>query len=964
MATHRHEGNHKAGLVTYSNRREGNGFMSSTAELLDDYIRVINAKDTENTRLLRENELLQLELRKKDDKFQSKLMNFRAELERLQAAASGQSQKHAEESETRTRLVRENEALKSDMLSLRDALRRSEDQLQSLTKVSSKAQRHESHAREKLESEFRHVRANLEERLFEALQRCAQLESTAAVGGSKATDAEKEVTRWKIEAQRLQHENSEQHFAIKELKRRCREMIPRDLAEKEAQQLEDRFRSQLNATETECGRLRDLCREESLRAQRLESLLLETRKRVEDGEHELALSRRQFEELTAAYTQMKLHSTGTLEDLRKDAAAESRALREQLEKERLARIALDGEVISTKQRLADMSSLASQQSSKAAQELQRLEEDNAGLRRRSQDLQSEVETLKRQLQLESDAVRLLQAKSAAARSETDTEISKLRSQLIHTEDVVGNRESELSKLQTSLNEARSAATELQAELTAERTACMKREQEIRAKQLQIEELTQSAEATRRLMSESHDDQLRAARLQIEEERAARQRDVHRLTTSYASQLRDSEERFTAAERNVTELRSEISTLREEIAIRTEKERSLLCSQTTSDQRITDVQLTLSEREASLQTLRRNYEQVCAALKERDAELETTNRLLSQEREATRVASSKIAALQDTVRVRDADLLHERQHVSQLEQSAMKTSAELQRELTSQRDTIQQLGNDLSTSQQRCAMLEAELRRSERQHNDDAAALQREVVAPLHAKVETLQAQIQRLQREVSDRDDRLQEQKRESAKLNETILFVQGELTSKEKKVGQLTEDLEACQSQLVAFRRTQQQLSSSLEDTRRVQSEAMTLSERMKSIELIIETKTREISALQDREIDLVSEVSKYRSEVVTLKERYANLESLKAISDQSVTEMQQRERDLLEKLEELRTAQAMMQVCFDKQQEQLELGRKLRIAAGAGSGAPSPTSASAHHTSLRAAANGDDSVPFRLQF
>ncbi|CCW65915.1 unnamed protein product, partial [Phytomonas sp. Hart1] len=86
------------------------------------------------------------------------------------------------------------------------------------------------------------------------------------------------------------------------------------------------------------------------------------------------------------------------------------------------------------------------------------------------------------------------------------------------------------------------------------------------------------------------------------------------------------------------------------------------------------------------------------------------------------------------------------------------------------------------------------------------------------------------------------------------------------------------------------------------------------------------EIRRAQAAEAAALARDQALRSELSALRERCANLESLNHIGEAALTEAGRRERGLSAKLAELRSAQEVMQVCFDKQQEQIEVGRRLR--------------------------------------
>nr|CCC92362.1 putative basal body component [Trypanosoma congolense IL3000] len=86
-----------------------------------------------------------------------------------------------------------------------------------------------------------------------------------------------------------------------------------------------------------------------------------------------------------------------------------------------------------------------------------------------------------------------------------------------------------------------------------------------------------------------------------------------------------------------------------------------------------------------------------------------------------------------------------------------------------------------------------------------------------------------------------------------------------------------------------------------------------------------KELTECRRRESELACQLQARAMENSSLRERCANLESLKNISDVTLAETRMRERDLFEKIEEMRNAQHLIQLCFDKQQEQMETGRRI---------------------------------------
>ncbi|CUI15246.1 basal body component, putative [Bodo saltans] len=897
-----------------------------TEHLLEEYLRVINGKDSEITRLLRENEFLQLELRRKEDRYRSKLVGIKGELERVQKEATSRARTSEEDRALQSRLQTDNESLKTDVVTLRDALKKSDSQLQEVLRHSQKAQKHETHGRERLESEFRQVRTTLEERLFEALQRCGHLEAMASSGGAKASDAEKELVRWKIEAQRLQHEGGELQRALKELKRRCRDMVPKDIAESEALQLEDRHRVETAGLEKECSKLRDQLREESHRAQRLDATTVELRKRCEDVEHEFTLSRRQFEEINVAYTSAKVQHTAFLEDTKKTFTSELRTTREQLEKERYARISLDGELLAMRQRLQDAEATMSQQQTKAIQQHQALSEELQENKHKLQATIMELEVARRRAHTLQEVEQTLRGKCDALRNEFDVETSKLKSELLNAEEVIHRREADNQHANHIIAESRAQIQQLHQEASASKAAAAKREQDIRTAALTFDEQIRKRDDEKRHTVELGEDKVRDVERLLSEERIQHQRELQRLNSASVSHSSDLQERIVRLEDRLKEAENERLILKEEISMRAEKERSLQTTVSQSDERVIKLQLDLTEREVSAQTLHRTLEQTAQALRATQADLEEARQSLAKERNNVGSLEDSLRTAHASLQGKEQELIATRHQCKELERNALSSTSELQRELSALQSRVKQLSLELNSSQQANAALKIDMSRAERSWGDEQLAMRRDIVDPLERRVEQLISTTQRLTSELSDRDDSIHELTKSSTKHQETILFLQSEVSSKDRKLQQATEEVEAGQSQLLSLRRTQQQLASAQDESRRLRLDLESLQEKVQTLEGQLSAKQRELSQMHDREMQLVTEVSHRTSEIATLRERYANLESLKSISDSNFAELQTRERDLLDKIEEMRSTQNMMQMCFDKQQEQIELSRKLR--------------------------------------
>ncbi|CCW62653.1 unnamed protein product [Phytomonas sp. EM1] len=258
-------------------------------------------------------------------------------------------------------------------------------------------------------------------------------------------------------------------------------------------------------------------------------------------------------------------------------------------------------------------------------------------------------------------------------------------------------------------------------------------------------------------------------------------------------------------------------------------------------------------------------------------------------------------------------------------------------LQEQRDAAEVRGSEL---QQKLD----EVYRTQRREND---ALQRKLndstAEHRHNEDEMreLRAEITALQQLMSEQRKLISEERAEFAAVSERLQRVQEARDGAVAQLKDLKSQVAAAKANLERMREShqltlgsvqqahqadkdrigklQEQLSASNAELQRLQCHAVTQRDRIDSIE-------GELRTARAAEAELLARVQSLSSGISALREKCANLESLKNISDVAFAEAQQRERNLMAKLEELRNSQQLMQVCFDKQQEQLEVGRRLR--------------------------------------
>ncbi|KAG5477876.1 hypothetical protein LSCM1_05178 [Leishmania martiniquensis] len=232
-------------------------------------------------------------------------------------------------------------------------------------------------------------------------------------------------------------------------------------------------------------------------------------------------------------------------------------------------------------------------------------------------------------------------------------------------------------------------------------------------------------------------------------------------------------------------------------------------------------------------------------------------------------------------------------------------------------------------QRRCDKLNRQLddRMVEEKHYEDE-------LRELRAEVAALQRVLGDKNREAKHEADQLTKEQerlvvavaaREAAEeqcgeLQKQISFLRGQLETARLSHERVVSEHQAAQrARDVRLDAAQAELANAVAERRRYQREVESLEHRVREL-------TKEVQTLRRQEADILGQLQTYKAEASALRERCANIESLKNISEASLAETQARERDLMDKLEELRNAQHLMQLCFDKQQEQLEVGRRLR--------------------------------------
>ncbi|GET89073.1 basal body component, putative [Leishmania tarentolae] len=308
-----------------------------------------------------------------------------------------------------------------------------------------------------------------------------------------------------------------------------------------------------------------------------------------------------------------------------------------------------------------------------------------------------------------------------------------------------------------------------------------------------------------------------------------------------------------------------------------------------------------------------------------------------------------------------ELVEAEQCVVALKEAAQRTDGDREERTRALKDSLEHMAALLEMEKRQTASLQERIAADEAKRNHDARAGEEErrrlqhqydklkrqlddrVVEQKHNEDELreLRAEVAALQRVLSEKKreerheaDRIaKEQERLAAaveahetaeqrcgELQKQISFMRGQLETARLAHERVVSEHHATQRTRDArLEAAQTELATAVGEKRRYQREVESLEQRVQEL-------AKEVRTLRQHEADILGQLQSYKAETSALRERCANVESLKNISEASLAETQARERDLMEKIEELRNAQQLMQLCFDKQQEQLEVGRRLR--------------------------------------
>jgi chromosome segregation ATPase len=675
-------------------------------ELLQDYLRIINDKDTEILDLVARVQALETEQRKTEERAKTRIRALKESAGELQVDAEAAVRRLADAEGIVASLQRERDELRSDVETLRDAMYRQDNDLRAALRASEKAQKENGAAVQELSME-------LDARKREAADAAGALEHRLQATTRAMRESDDERTRLIKECAALQSRLEDRENQLREHKRQRKGLVPREDVTNEVRAVEARCNAEVTAAVRELERVRAEYTEEVHRAQRRDAALGEAREEARRVESQLHDARRVAQEAEMRAAQSQVAHAQRAEEMRADLAL----AHDKIAALESVRSGLDQERVTLQLRLDETKRAQQHSEVQLRTELERL-------RDRAIEGNAEIESLKRVAQ-QQDAM-LAQARERADRiaEERAGEVRQLRDD-VHRFSAAAQQ----SATAASTNEK--VIVQMRDELRAEHDARLAAEKAVRELDSQLNrvrhqhdvgaaELASSANTIAELRREREEAGLRAARAEgafrdlqedahkqrIELERATSE--GHRLEAAAASER---------AERNRLEGRSNADQLT-----------------------IKRLENELGDRDARLASLQSTYTTVDAQLA---AARDEVNRLRTALDQATSDARRDAANDRDTIRRLHNEVedvahrlsLNELSRDELAKQVAALTSKEAQ--LAS---LLQSRAHELSAATERADGAEKLRQAGERQN----LALQRQA-AELQARVDELRASYDNLQ---------------------------------------------------------------------------------------------------------------------------------------------------------------------------------------------------------------------------
>lgn len=815
--------------------------------LFAEYLRLVNHKDREIHDLIVELERANLDIKKKEDTFKARLKELKEALLKLQST----SEEYKAKDDALSRTSKENTDLRADVESLRAALADSEGRMQGILKANEKAIRHESHARQKAIADHEALRNEWMTKLQAIQQQVAAVEAQRDALKVRNDEGEKDALRWKVEAQRLQEEAVEAQQVCRDLKKQLKEMKPIAAAEVEMQQLEARHRALVEEYEREAEKGRRINKDLSTKNNDYEIKATEMQHKLEDANRQLQHLKMVAQDADVLVAQLRLEKQQSLEDLRSDHQSKIKLLQQQIDKYYVDKVATEGELAVSRQRIADLEAAANANANRFATDERRISEQVSNLKLQLGDLQSAHDALQRKA-----------AQLSSQLDQSENSAAQLREELRRAQ--LENRRNEDLKIQV-VDSSRA-------------------NEELRLKLRELESLHRDKDEA---LSEVRND-LDIARRDARTEQTRKQQDLgdlqqknrfleqelataHRQLVDQAAKLGLSEQREKAAATMIAELENGVGRMKEAV----------------------------KDRDRTIDGLRADVDRLVKKADELQDSVDKAQDTAAAERSDKVAYQEQCHALEGLLRQKEAVVENLNGDIRRIEAAATQHEAELGKQLEQTRDRVQALVKDLHAAQQQAGIARLEAAKAESKASEQLTDVHRNVVDPLQKRVDELSRATAELQRDLASKDDKMREQNDLLQRQADLVEKLRVEVVARDKRIG-------------------------SLEDGREAKEKDS--SRRITHLEDQIRELQSQLQALRDKEIQQMQELAARRSEVVTWRERCANLESLKTIADNAVEEYKARELDMLDKIEEMHQSQQVMQTCFDKQQEQIELGKRLR--------------------------------------
>lgn len=584
----------------------------------------------------------------------------------------------------------------------------------------------------------------------------------------------------------------------------------------------------------------------------------------------------------------------------------------------------------------------------AQEEMHAVQHDNASLTESVRHLQEKLRMEKATTQSREGQYRVQREELEAAlaslereRADVRQEAERLRVDATTAADLRGRYKKERAKMDALFKQYEERAAEA---VRAERSS---RQQEMSL----LEEL-QASEATLHDTQEAHQRQLAEVSARYQ----------HRLEEEMKT-CRSTHDRAVEAEKKYAELLAAAKTTETNTSTACQEAAHVRrCLQDTLegltaqyardviDMKMAQASLLLEGHHASCSSIARCMDDSCRIVVRAMQESMTGHRQVAAEtaRRVQDAENAHEAAMEKLVRSHDEAIeglvAQHRTELLRARQSSQQETHQLRRDL----DATARLTLEHEDSLQSLQMELAGARRDVAYHTKQTEAIReqrdtaegRRIEAQQRAEEDycRLRAESDALKRQYDDRvvelkhaDEEVRELKAEVTALQQVLGEKDAQLKREAKGaksiIAQRTWDSqEAMKLATAAQREAEARADARHAELATAQVECRRLQRHVEAANAKIESMTEELLQLRRQEAEVLGQMQARKAEVSALRERCANLESLKNISDASLAEVQSREHGLLEKLEEMRSAQHLMQLCFDRQQEQLDVGRRLR--------------------------------------